>query len=106
MSKASRDKGKRGERAAVKLLREVYPDARRSANQSGGAVQPDVDGTPYWVECKTGRSIGLWAALQQAIDDRAAAGDGRPILLYLKRDRTAPIVVMLASEWIEECCKR
>ena len=106
MSRSQRDKGKRGERYAVQLLQPVYPDARRSANQAGGAVQPDVDGTPFWVESKTGKSIGLWVALKQAQEDRAAAKDPRPILLYLRRDRTEPVVVMLASEWLEECCKR
>jgi hypothetical protein len=106
MGKASRDKGKRVEREAVKLLREVYPDARRSANQAGGAAQPDIDGTPFWVEVKGGKSIRLWDALEQAWEDSVAARDPRPILLYLKRDRTEPIVVMLASEWLEECVKR
>jgi hypothetical protein len=106
MGRSQRDKGKRGERHAVQLLLPIYPDARRSANQSGGAVQPDVDGTPFWVEAKTGKSIGLWAALRQAQDDRKAAKDGRPILLYLRRDRTDPVVVMLASEFVEECLKR
>jgi len=106
MGKMQRRKGAVNERDAANWIKPIYPDARRSANQAAGAMQPDVDGTPFWVEVKSGKSIGLWAALQQAIYDRKVANDGRPILLYLKRDRTVPVVVMLASEFMDECLKR
>ena len=65
-----------------------------------------VVSTPFYIECKTGKSIGLWAALRQAQDDRHEAKDDRPILLYLKRDRTEPVVVMIASEFVDECLRR
>ncbi len=106
MGKFSRDKGKRTERECVHWLREIYPDARRSANQAGGAVQPDVDSTPYWIECKGGKSIGLWSALAQAERDRKSCDDDRPLLLYLARTSGPRVVVMLASEFLEECLKR
>jgi hypothetical protein len=102
MGKMQREKGKRVERMCVHLLEPVYPDARRSANQSGGAIQPDVDDTPFWVECKGGKAPGLWAALRQAQNDRDSTHDGRPILLYLKWDRKPAVVAMPAHEWDEE----
>ena len=105
MGKSQRDKGARVERECAHFLAPRYPNARRSANQAGGAVLPDIMRTPYWVECKGGKSIGLWAALKQAMDDREAADDSRPILLYLKRDRTPPVIVMLASEWMEDAMR-
>jgi hypothetical protein len=106
VGKSQRDKGKRGERECVNWIKPIYPDARRSANQAGGAVQPDVDDTPFWLEVKSGKSIGLWAALEQAKRDREKAGDDRPIMLYLARTNGPRVVVMLAEEFMEECLKR
>jgi hypothetical protein len=106
MGKSQRDKGKRGERECVNWIKEIYPDARRSANQSGGAAQPDVDGTPYWVECKSGKSIGLWAALKQAMEDRKLAKDPRPCMLYLARTNGERVIVMRAEDFMDECLRR
>ena len=106
MAKFSRDKGKRVERECANWLKPIYGDARRSANQAGGAVQPDIDGTPYWIEVKGGKSIGLWAALSQALEDKKLARDDRPVMLYLSRTNGAKVVVMLADEFMEECLKR
>lgn len=103
MGKFSRDKGARVQGHCARLLRKVWPKAHSTgSSQWGGADVPDVDGSPFHVECKGGKSIALWAALRQAETDRAAAGQpDRPILLYLRLDRRPPVVVMLASEWIE-----
>jgi len=105
MGKASRDKGKRGELHLRDLLRRVWPRARRYAAQFGGAAEPDVVGTPFWAEAKTGSIKGiasLWSALRQAERDRVAAGTpDRPILLYMRLDHTTPLVAMPAEDWIQ-----
>ncbi len=101
MGSMQRRKGKVIERLCCSILRAIYPDVMRSANQSGGASMCDVEKTPFWIESKGGKRINLWDALRQAQDDRKAANDDRPVLLFLKRDRTEPVVVMLASEFVE-----
>ena len=106
MGRMQRRKGARVEIMCRDLLREIYPDAVRSCNQAHGADMCDIEKTPFWCESKGGKSIGLWAALRQAQDDRKAAKDDRPILLYLRRDRTEPVVVMIATEWVDECLRR
>ena len=106
MGRSQRLKGQRGERHCCDLLRPIYPDVMRSANQAGGASMCDVEKTPFHIECKAGKAPGLWAALRQAMRDREAANDDRPIMLYLRRDRTPAVVVMLADEFVEECLRR
>lgn len=74
MSKRSRDKGKRGEREAVELLKEVWPDCRRNLSQSrtAKAEGPDILGTgPYHFEVKRGsvKNCNLRNAWIQASDE-------------------------------------
>lgn len=63
----------------VKRIREIMPeiadDVARGLQFRGGAAEarPDVEGTPFWVECKSGRSISTFQALAQA----TAETDGR-----------------------------
>ena len=97
MSKSQREKGKRGERRAVKILEYIYPNARRSANQSSGAIQPDVDGTPWWVEAKEGKSPRIKAAFEQAENDREEAGDKRPSLVIAHFTNGPTLAVMHAK---------
>lgn len=42
----------------------------------------DVEGTPFWVECKRQKKCSIKAAIRQA----EAATDGRPILVVTKND--------------------
>lgn len=93
MSASQRRKGKVGERAAKTLLGALYGDARRGLSQARGAEVPDVDGCPWWVEVKRGRTSPS-AAMDQAERDRAAAGDARPPLALTKRDRKDWLVTM------------
>lgn len=50
MGKRSREKGARGEREVVELLRPVFPLARRrcAGEESQGRRGRDLDGTPGW----------------------------------------------------------
>lgn len=89
----SRDSGKRHERACVALLKAIYPDAHRTAQtvQDRSACVPDVEGVPWWVECKYRASGSLDAliveAYEQAQADRERAKDHRPLLLLCKVGR-------------------
>ncbi len=101
MGKTSRDKGKRGQLYCRDLMRRVWPKAKSTSDQFNGAEYCDVENTPFWIEAKHGARINLWAALRQAEADSTAAGDLRPILLYLRLDRRPAVVVMLANDWID-----
>ena len=101
MSKAQRDKGKRLAREVVAFLQAVYPDARRSANQAGGAVQPDIDGTPWWVEVSGGARPNILGKMRQAEGDSEAADDIRPELVIVKRDREPWTVTMWLGDFID-----
>lgn len=87
MSRYSRTKGATFERAVANRMREVWPDAKRGF-QSRGAEAPDVDGTPWWVECKADEKIAPRAALSQGRRDT----DGRPVVVVLKRLRKPWVV--------------
>lgn len=89
MSKAQRDKGKRGEREVVAIMKDWgFPEARR-ARQSDGAVDPDVAGCePLWLEVKRRKSIASCRFMDQSVSDA--------------KEGTLPIVVMREDngEWI------
>lgn len=77
----SRRSGHAFERLVAKIFAALYPEAdvRRCIAQSRMARREgcDVEGTPWWVECKTGRAIDWRAALEQAEADT----DGRPCIV-------------------------
>lgn len=94
----SRTKGKVWERAVAALLRPIFGDqAKRGFQSRSGRDGCDVEGTPYWVECKHGQFVNLRAALKQALE----ASDGRPVVVAAKDDRSAPLAVMRLSDWLE-----
>ncbi len=100
----SRRKGAGFERAiANRWAESIYPDAKRGLVQSRSAKEgPDVEGTPWWVECKAGKSPRLWAALAQA----QAATDGRPCVVVAKRDRQQPVVLMTLTDFEVLLCPK
>jgi len=83
MGSHSRRKGQVYERQVAAKLAEVYPDAVRGAQQSrAGDAMADVEGTPWWVECKVGKRLDMVGAMRQAEE----ATDGRPVLACVKRN--------------------
>lgn len=86
MGARSRRKGAAYERTIANRLSEVYPDAVRGAQQSrAGDAMADVEGTPWWVECKVGQRIDIVGAFRQAEE----ATHGRPVLCAVKRNAIA-----------------
>ncbi len=100
MSASQRRKGADGEREAAKLLAKLYPHAERRPMQARGAVKDgcEIEGTPYWVEVKSGAAPPIMGALRQARRDIEAHGDERPPLVLAKTTRQGWTVTM---EWAD-----
>jgi hypothetical protein len=93
MGKKSRDKGASYEREIANLFKTVYPDAKRGIGQARSASEvPDVDGTPFWVECKDHKAtLNLAKVYVKATIDRAKSptivSQTKPIVIVWKRHR-------------------
>ena len=98
MGKASRDKGKRGEREVAEFLCDHGIPARRGVQYAGGADSPDVIGLDgVHIEVKRTEALRLYPALEQAMAERRP-GD---IATVWHRPNGRPwAVIMLASEFI------
>jgi hypothetical protein len=92
MSKMQRNKGANFERLVSKMFAGLgYASARRGIGQARSAKEvSDVEGTPWWVECKCGQHPDILAAWRQACE----ATDGRPVLVVSHRDREGTLVTM------------
>jgi len=67
LGKLSRNKGAVWEREVAAFLGALFQGAKRGVGQSRfGNNSADVEGTPFWVECKVGKTVNLRAALRQA----------------------------------------
>lgn len=97
MGRMQRTKGRVFERWVARVLRPLFGEhVKRGFQSRSGRDAPDVDGTPFHVECKHGKLVNLRAALKQA----QAATDGRPVVVIAKDNRTAPVVLMLLADWM------
>lgn len=96
MSRLSRTKGKVYEQEIARVLRVVYPGARRSYGQARrGHDEPDVVGTPWWVECCHGKAPNIRAKYMQAIAAITAAGTAlQGPLVITRRDREDDLVTL------------
>lgn len=102
MSKASRDKGRRGEREVVRLFKEAGYEAERGwQSRGGGPDQPDVvvNGYPLHIEVKRTERLSIYPSMEQAIRD-AGSGGNHPVVFH-KRNNKPWLVVMLAENWFE-----
>lgn len=94
----SRDKGKRGELDAAKLLKKHGYDARRGQQFSGANGDADVVGLPgIHIEVKRVEKLNIDNALDQAIRDKRAAEI--PIVLH-RKNRSVWKVTMRFEDWI------
>jgi Holliday junction resolvase len=98
MGKASRDKGKRGEREVAAILRDAGYDCRRGVQYHGGADSPDVVGLPgVHIEVKRVEAFKLYDALSQAKGD---CGDKKPVVIH-RRNNCEWVVVQPLKDWLE-----
>ncbi len=83
MGAMQRRKGARFEVEVAKAWAVLFPGARRGIGQARSAGEvADVEGTPFWPECKRGAGSTVDAALLQA----AEATDGRVPIAIVRRN--------------------
>jgi len=93
--RASRNKGATFERQVAEIFREIYPEARRGYQRRSGSDEPDVTGTPWWIECKVGKGTPqVYRAWWQAME----ATDGRACMVVSKQDRTEILVTLQLAD--------
>lgn len=100
-ARRSRTKGHAFEREVAATLRDVYPEAERCIAQTRTAAREgcDVEGTPFWIECKVGAHPNVLGAMRQARRDRdgrpaSEPRDMRPVLVVAQRTREPATVTM------------
>ena len=105
MGRASREKGKRGERECATEMAAVFGltygvDARRGVQHQGGPDSPDVvlDGVPIHIEAKRVERLALWAAIEQA---RADAPPGSVPVVWHKPNRRGSVVIVETCRLLE-----
>lgn len=83
--KASRDKGKRGERELAKTLRSYGFDTKRGQQYCGANGDADVVGLPgVHIECKRVERLNLYDAMAQSMSD--ARKNEIPVVMHRKNN--------------------
>lgn len=102
MGKASRDKGKRFERALASRFREYGYDARRTAQYCGNTGDAsDVVGLPgIHVEAKHVEKMSLYEWMAQAIRDAEAGGKGNLPAVFHKKNNADILVTMRFDDFM------
>lgn len=96
MGKASREKGKRGEREFAALCRQYGYSVSRG-QQFSGRGEDDVVGLPHiHVEVKRVERLDLHAAVEQSIRD----AKGKIPIVAHKRNRGEWLITMRADDWL------
>jgi len=97
IGKSSRERGKRGEREVVHLLRSHGYEARRGQQFQGSPDSPDVISNFHdcHIEVKRTETLSLYKAMEQAKED--ASEEQRPIVFH-KRNGKEWLIVMEAEE--------
>ena len=95
MAKLSRDKGKRGEREVVEMLKAYGFEAHRGQQFRGGSDSPDVihDIPGVFIEVKRKETFSLYPALEKA---KGEAGGKVPVIFHRRSGK--PWVVVLEAE--------
>lgn len=103
MGKASRDKGKRGEREFALFCRDHGYDCHRTAQYRGNTgAAGDVEGLPgIHIEVKRTEALRAWDYMEQAIRDCAAAGDGDIPIVAWKKNEHPWLVLMTAEDFFK-----
>jgi hypothetical protein len=106
--KRSRTKGHSFEREIARVFREYFPGSKRGFQTRGGtAEEPDVDGTPWYIECKRMKRCNINAALRQAEaalyetdEEGTRRKDARPPLAICKNDREKATVTLYLDDFM------
>jgi len=102
MGKASRDKGKRFERALASRFREYGYDARRTAQYCGNTGDAsDVVGLPgIHCEAKHQEKMSLYTWMAQAVRDAEAGGQGNIPAVFHKKNNADILVTMRLDDFM------
>ena len=99
MGRASRDKGKKGERELASLLREYGYDTRRGVQYNGADGSADVLGLDgVHIECKRVERLNIYEAMEQAIGD---AREGEIPAVFHRRNRDYWKVTLRLEDFME-----
>jgi len=99
MGRASRDKGKKGERELASLLREYGYDSRRGVQYNGADGSADVLGLDgVHIECKRVERLNIYDAMEQAIGD---AREGEIPAVFHRRNRDYWKVTLRLEDFME-----
>jgi len=100
IGKASKNKGKVGEREVAALLRQRGWESRRGVQFQGGNDSPDVVTTlpDVHIEVKRTETLSLYKALEQAIED---AGEGKIPTVWHRRNQKQWVVALNASDFLD-----
>ena len=103
MSKASREKGKRGEREWALYCRDQGYDCHRTAQYRGNTgAAGDVEGLPgIHMEVKRTEALRPWDYMDQAARDAGEAGKGQLPIVAWKKNNHKWMVLMKAEDWFE-----
>ena len=94
----SRQKGKRGELEAARVLREYGYETHRGVQYHGGPESPDVTGLPgCHLEIKRVEKLNIQDAVEQAKRDRA---DGELAVVMHRKNNCEWLVTMPFADWI------
>lgn len=99
LGKSNRRRGATFERDVASLYREAgHTDARRGIQNRTGADAADVEGTPYWVECKLSnvRAPNVHTAFEQG----AADTDGREVAVWSRVARGRTLVTISSEHYL------
>lgn len=101
MGKLSREKGKRGEREVVALLKSYGFNARRGQQFRGTKDSPDVvhDMTGFFIEVKLRQSFNLHDTLDKA--DGEKPHDTKSVVFH-RKDGKRWLATMDAGEFLSE----
>ena len=99
MGKASREKGKRGERELASVLKEYGWECRRGVQYSGANGDADVVGLRYiHIECKRVEKLNIYDAIDQSRRD--AKFHQLPAVFH-RKNNCDWLVTMRLSDWIQ-----
>lgn len=101
MGRYSRNKGKRGERLLVNILKGYGLEAHRSQQYCGRAGTADVqckELNNFHLEVKWVERLDIHAAVAQSVTDSSATGTV-PVVVH-KRNKTAFIVTMTLNDFL------
>lgn len=99
IGRASREKGKRGERELAAIIRSYgFVDARRGQQYCGASGDADVTGIPgVHIECKRVENLRLWDALDQSIWD---AREGEIPVVAHRKSRKPWVVILQLDDFL------